>query len=161
MSEVAMGELCAVCRGLVGRVDEWASRYPGYDPAAWSRVLGPHPHLTCTDGTPFRCRVCGCCWSLDENPDCGYVYLDRLSEREYRRRLRQRHWHPPFWEGRWGAVVLVYAPLLAVSAGLAAVLTWLSSREADGWGRSWPAVLGLSGLAAASGWGLVRAIRGR
>jgi hypothetical protein len=161
MSEVATAGPCTDCFGLVDRVGKWASRYSGYNPAAWNRVLGPHPHLDRTDGTPFRCRACGCCWSLNENPECGYVSLDQLSEREYRGRFRPARWNPAFWEGHWGAVVLLYAPLLSGSVGLAAVLAGHSANEIGSGSRSWSAVFALSGLAVAAGWGLVRAVRGR
>src|SRR5262245_13862469 len=158
MSATASAEPCADCLELVARVSEWGSRYPGYDSGVWSRVLGPHPHLTRVDGNPVRCEACGCCWSLIENPDCGYVYLDRLSEREYRRQMRPSRWNPPFWEGRWGTVVLLYVPLLLANVGLAIAVAWYATRDA-GWDRAWPAVALLSVLSIAAAIGLARVIR--
>ncbi len=162
MSEAVTPGPCADCLGLADRVRAWAARYPGYDPDAWPRVLGPHPHLEGRpEGTPFRCRACGCSWSLDENPWCGYVHLDRLTEREYRRRLRPPRWVPPFWEGRWGVVASLYAPFFLASVGLASAVLWVSARDADGWEKFWPALPVFSAAAFASGWGLVWAVRGK
>jgi len=161
MTQLAASTLCRDCVGLEDRVRSWANHYASYDPAAWDEALGPHPHLDRTDGNPFRCRACGSCWSLDENPDCGYVYLERLSEAEYRRRLSPSRWAPPFWEGRWGAVVLVYAPCLMASLGLAIAFGWAATREAGGWSKYWPAVMVMGAMALAAGWGLVRGVRGQ
>jgi hypothetical protein len=159
MSERAPAEPCADCLGLAERVAEWAAHYPGYDPAMWDRVLGPHPHLT--PGAAVRCRECGCCWSVNENPWCGYVFLDRLTEREYRRRLRGPSRWSQLWREGWDAVILVYAPMLLASVGLAAVLAWHAAGVGGAPDGVWPGVLVLSVVAVASGWRLVQAARGR
>src|SRR5687767_13383387 len=107
MQGVVMPGPCADCQGLVAPDEAWAGGCSGCDPTAWGRAVRPHPHLDRAGGTPLRCRACGCCWSLDENPDCGHVRIERLSEREYRRQLRPPRWSPPFREGRWGAMALL------------------------------------------------------
>lgn len=148
---------CADCRALVDRVAA------GVGPEQWEQVAAAHPHARPDDpraGNYLRCSACGCCWAVEWHWETGAaVWAERLSEPEYRRRLR-RMWHgPPFWETR-GAAALVNAALLLAVVVMAMFVGWANARAEAPWWAGAPWFLLGAVLAFVTGRELSRLARG-
>lgn len=148
---------------MVDRVEAWGTCYPGYAPDAWDRVLGPHPQLSRTNGTPFECGACGCCWYLHENPDCGYVAVEQISDPEYRRLLvpPPPGRIPPDSPSRWVVAggILVFLALLGALGGLTGVVAKLVAGRELTWSQDgWPGLVCVA-VVAVSAWVLARIFR--
>jgi hypothetical protein len=148
---------CVECRNLVQRVAAAAG------PWQQDEIVGAHPHARPDDprlADYLRCAVYGCCWHVRFDLwEVAAITAEQLPEAKFRRQLRSIRYGLPFTEGRWGMVVLLYAPLLLASGGLAVAGAWVAAREPDGGARYWPVVVVFLAVALASGWGLVRAVR--
>jgi hypothetical protein len=148
---------CADCRCLVERVTAATG------PWQQDEIAGAHPHARPDDPRAadyLRCSICRCCWRLRFDLwEVAAIDAEQLSEAEYHRQVRSIRYGLPFTEGRWGAILLVYVPILLTSGGLTAAIAWFAARDVDGWAKAWPAFVLFLCIAFVFALGLVRTMR--